>query len=60
MFEYDIHLIVCLLSVELMKVGKCNIDEVYLDIVGLDIANSLQRADGKRSTWKSAGNNKYV
>jgi hypothetical protein len=43
-----------------MKVGKCNIDEVYLDIVGLDIANSLQRADGKRSTWKSAGNNKYV
>lgn len=26
--------------------------------VGLDIANSLQRPDGKRSTWKSAGNNK--
>lgn len=26
--------------------------------VGLDIANSLQRTDGKRSTWKSAGNNK--
>ncbi|XP_052075750.1 afadin- and alpha-actinin-binding protein B-like isoform X2 [Mytilus californianus] len=26
--------------------------------VGLDIANSLQNRDGKRSTWKSAGNNK--